>query len=344
MKIKLSALIATLLGLSLGACSSGSSSSGGGGGSNISIQTIATLSGINTSYSPTCMYRSQASLSWYLVKNDGSGTGVQYFESTNTVSPVSGLTTLTTNDTCLPNDWQLVWVNNIAPTTVNVYDMFSHSTLVFDLSNTGIAGSQIASSSFGYDSSANTLVANSNFSNNNFGLSQFIGLLPSNYISLAVDSLANVTNSVMYGFRTFAGASESTIGELLPASAPANPAQYVIYRTDNQTVQASINFVNSQGNPISAMTSAVDFITPTSLANNYVIQTGLVQPSLFICTVTSSVGNLVTATCSSPITSTLLASQYKIMRLLSYDGTHITFYGMNLANQTVGIFALSQNL
>lgn len=34
------------------------------------------------------MYHSMQNQSWYLVKADGSGTGVQYFESTGTVSNV----------------------------------------------------------------------------------------------------------------------------------------------------------------------------------------------------------------------------------------------------------------
>ncbi len=346
MKLKLSVIMSSLLALSLVACNGGGgggSDNGGGGDNSVTIKTLATLSSTNTPYSPTCMYKSQANLSWYLVKNDGSGTGVQYFESTGVVNNVSGLTAITTSDTCLSNDFQLTWVSNSNATTVNVYDMFSHTTTAFNLSNSGVAGSQVASSSFAYDSNANSVVANNNFSNNNFGLSQFVGTNPNSYTSLAVGALSNITNSVMYGFRTFAGGSESTVGQLLPASAPANPAQYVIYRTDTQATLATVNFVNSQGNPITAMTAAVDFITPSALANKYVIQTGLVQPSLYVCSVTSTVGNVVTATCGAPITSSVLANQYKIMRLLSYNGTSITFYGLNMLNQTIGIFTLTQN-
>lgn len=346
MKLKLSVITLSLLALSLVACNGGGgggSSSNGGGDNNVTIKTLATLSSTNTPYSPTCMYRSQADLSWYLVKNDGSGTGVQYFESTGTVNNVSGLTVLTTSDTCQANDFQLTWVNNSNATTVNIYDMFSHTTTAFNLSNAGVAGSQVASSSFAYDSNANSVVANNNFTNNNFGLSQFVGTSPTSYISLAVGAAGNVTNSVMYGFRSFAGGSESTVGQLLPASAPANPAQYIIYRTDTQDTIATINFVNSQGNPISAMTAAVDFIPAGSLSNKYVIQTGLVQPTLYVCSITSTVGNVGTATCGTPITSSLLANQYKIMRLLSYNGMSITFYGLNMLNQTIGIFTLTQN-
>lgn len=349
MKLKLSVIMSSLLAISLVACNGGGSGSGGGtdngggGDNNLTIRTLATLSSTNTPYSPTCMYRSQANLSWYLVKNDGSGTGVQYFESTGAVNNVSGLTVLNTSDTCLANDFQLTWVNNSNATTVNIYDMFSHTTTAFNLSNAGVAGSQVASSSFAYDSNANSVVANNNFTNNNFGLSQFVSTNPNAYTNLAVGALSNITNSVIYGFKTFAGGSESTVGQLLPASAPANPAQYVIYKTDTQSILATVNFVNSQGNPISAMAAAVDFITPSPLANKYVIQTGLVQPSLYICSVTGTVGNSITATCGAPITSSVLANKYKIMRLLSYNGTSITFYGLNMLNQTIGIFTLTQN-
>lgn len=348
MKFNLSILMSSLLALSLASCGSGgdggTSNNGGNSDNNVTIKTLATLSGINTPYSPTCMYRSQANLSWYLVKNDGSGTGVQYFESTGVVNNVSGLTVLTNNDTCQANDEQLTWVNNNNATTVHIYDMFSNTTKAFNLSNTGVAGSQIASSSFAYSQITNSIVANNNFTNNNFGLSQFIGTNPTSYTNLPVGNAGNITNSVMYGFRTFAGASESTVGQLLPASAPANPAQYIIYRTDTQTTLLTVNFVNSQGNQINSMTAAVDFITPRMIGGNkYVIQTGLVQPSLYVCSLTQATGNVATATCGNPITSSLLANQYKIMRLLSYNGTSITFYGLNMLNQTIGIFTLTQN-
>jgi hypothetical protein len=233
-------------------------------------------------------------------------------------------------------------VNSATANVLNVLDPFSDTTTSFNLGNAGLSGSQVSSTSFAYDHTDNYLIANSNFSNSNFGLSKILGTNPTTYSVLPVGSLSSSTNSVLYGFSSFGGGIASTIGQLLPASS-GTPASYVTYNANTSAVLLQVNFVDSTGAAISAMSATVDFLPISSQSNQFVIETGLVQPSLYICKIVNSASGLATASCGNPITSSILASQYKIMRLLSFDGTNIVFYGLNLTNQTVGIFSMSQS-
>lgn len=345
-----------VVGAAIVSCNSGSDGGSGGGGDDggYSVSTIATLSPLNTPYFPTCIYHSDHDGSIVLVKRDGSGSGVQYFPNNSTVSTISsGLPIITANDTCLANTDQLTWVDN--QDNIHVYQggitpSFDDINQTYNLSATGLSASQIQTSSFASSTGDfNLLFANRNYPETNFGISQFVGLNPTSYTEFPTGNFTGRTNSVIYGFASAANDNGDVFMQQFLPSSGATPATIVTaahYGGDSsESVLYSVNFVNSNNSAITNMAGAVDYlVTDINDKANYLIQTGLIQPNFYLCnTIVSTVNRVITMSCNDPMTTSLLSSNYKVMRLLSFNGNKIVFYGINLTNQTVGIFSLSKN-
>lgn len=356
--MKKSTVIKSILGASslliasgLTACNSGGSGGGGGGGdTGATVTTIATLSSTSVPYSPLCMYTSDHDDSFVFVKKDGSGSGAQYVPGSSTVTNISsGLPVISSTDTCLANVHQLTWVDS--QNNVHVYQGGTTQTAfdvnqVYNLSGTGLSSDEIKASSFGSSTSDfNLLFANRNYPAANFGISDFSGLNPTGYTAFPTGSLTGRTNTVVYGFTSATNDNGDVfVQQLLPTSGntPATLVTAAHNSDSTETIDYTVNFVNASNAAISDMSGAVDYLeTEINNKANYIIETGLVQPNFYVCnTIVSTQNTNITMSCGNPITSSSLTSQYRVLRLLSYDGSKIVFFGLNVQAQSYGIFSI----
>ena len=338
---KLNLLFATILAASLTACNSGGGGSSGGGdgtgggGSDLNLQSVATIRGLNGSFNPSCIY-SYGTLV-YLVKGDGSGTGLQLDTTTGQVTQTSGLSSinLSNGDQCLPNYQQLVWVNSGSPSVVNLFDPSQRQTVSVNLSQTGISGSDITKSGFSLAGSSTnpTIYANTNFLNNGtFGFSSFSGLNPTSYTQIDNSSYLNRDISrVLYGFMGNNGA----FVQLIPTDTTNNiPAGFLsVQNSSGVTFQHISTFTDSDSNPINAMSTAWDY---TSAGNGVIVTTGFLQPVLYKCTLATQYE----LHCDKTYTSTELTTKYRIMRILGGNANTLYFMGMDLSKSDIEIFSM----
>ena len=335
-KIKQILIVSTALGLA--ACGSGgggpSGDSGGGGGSNnLNIQSIATISSMfNPTYNPSCLYAYGNSV--ILINGDDSGSGYSLNLSSGQVSQVSGLSTvnLANGDQCLSNYQQLTWVNSSNPFTVNVFDPDKKQTRSVDLSQAGIATSDIYKTSFSL--AETVLFTNNNFLNNgSFGFSSFTLPNPSSYTQLDNSLYANRDISrVLYGFY---GAGSQFL-QLLPTDISSNkPAgiAYVQIASGLGPVQHLSTITDTNNQLINAMSTAWDFVPG---GKGVIITTGAVQPVLYNCPLVDAYAYQ----CNKTYTGRELTSRYRIMRLLGGNANYVYFMGMDLAKSDIEIFSI----
>lgn len=344
MRIKyLNYLFITALSSIIVACGSGGSSGNIGGGGNSTpssgISSLASIdSMLNTQYTASCIYKYGNEV--ILVKGDNSGTGIGIDVTTGNITKQTGLPqiNLANGDACLPNFYQLTWVNTKTPTTVNVFDPMIQNTNTIDLSQTGISGSNITSTSFDWDSTSNSLFANNTFLNDGYlGFSSFNLTSPiTTYQKLDNSGYYRQGTPVLYGF--WGLGSEFT--QMYPANTTTNsPALFVIGTVvgHGNPVQQQTNTITDGNNQIiPAMASAWDV---TNVGTNMLITTGAVQPILYKCTRSTSTQN--NFTCSKTYTDSSLLSKYRILRLLGGTGTTLYFVGINLAKNTIDIFSMA---
>ena len=336
--IKLNHLFTVILAATLTACGSGgggglSGGSGGGGGStSLNIQSVGTISPLNTTYSPSCIYEYGNIVS--IVNANGSGTGYNLNLSSGQVSQVTGLpqVNLANGDQCLSNYQQLTWINYGSPYVVNVFDPDKKQTVAVNLGQSGVSGSDIAKSSF---SLATTVIfANNNFLNNgSFGFSNFVVPNPTSYTQLDNSLYANqAISNVLYGFDGAGGQFVQLFPTDLNLNQPAGLA-YIQTGSGLAPVQHLSPITDSNNQPISAMSTAWDF---TSGGNGVILTTGSVQPVLFKCPLTG----LYAYQCNKSYTGAELTSKYRIMRLLGGNANYVYFMGMDLTKSDIEIFSM----
>jgi hypothetical protein len=325
-------ILAIISATYLTACggSGGSSGNGGGGGGSdlLNIKSIATLSGLNTTYSPSCIYLAGTN-NVYLVNGDGSGTGYNLNTSTGAIIQASGLPqiNIANGDRCLNNYQTFTWVNEANPYLVHIYNPNDNTTVTADLSQAGIIGSLVSNNvSFAYVSG--TLTANSNFSGNNqIQFSQFTLPNPSSYVVLNNSQYSGYISSVLYGFN----GDGNQWQQLAPANSGYNLPAAVIYEMPQKTYVTPI--VDSNNQAITAMSAVWDW---TGAGTGIVVTSGLIQPTLYYCPLT----NKPSYQCVKSYTSSDFAHKYKILRLLGGNATTIYFMGIDLTKSDVEIFSM----
>lgn len=338
--ITTSLLLITLLS-ACGSGGSGSNTNNGNTPNGLSIQSVASITSILTpSYNQACMY--SYGTNTYLVKTDGSGTGVSLNTSTGQLSQVNSLPPINSanGDTCLVNSGELTWYNQSNPLVVNVYDPFTSVTTSVDLSSTTLSVNDIPRTSFMLANSGSTLYASNNFANDgSVGVSKF-NLTTSpvrtyTQLSNSQYSTFNFATPVVFGFWGVQGSSL----QMYPTDNTNNLPAMILWmlvagggHPEQQTIQ-TITDTNMQ--PITAMSAAWDW---TPAAQGVVVTAGMVQPVIYRCPASNTIAN--NFTCDKTYTSSVLTTKYRIMRLLGGNSNKVYFMGMNLANSTVDIFSM----
>ncbi len=336
-------LLVTTLSSLIVACGTGGSSGNSGGGGNptpsSSINALTSIdSMLNTQYTANCIYKYGNEV--ILVNGDNSGTGAGIDITTDNITKQTGLPkiNIAIGDACLPNFYQLTWINTKTPTTLNVFDPMTQKTNIIDLSQTGLAGSSITATSFDWDSASNSVFANNTFLNNGyFGFSSF-NLTPP---IVAYQNLDNSTyyrqgTPVLYGFWGLG----SEFSQMYPANTITNsPALFVIDTVvgHGNPIQQQVNTITDINNQvIPAMATAWDI---TNVGTDMLITTGAVQPLFYRCSRSTSIQN--NFTCSKTYTDSSLLSKYRILRLLGGTSTTLYFVGINLTKNTIDIFSMA---
>lgn len=336
-QLKRNVILVSTLTVLLTACSgvgSDSFNDGGGGDNSLNIQSIATISSsLNSDYYSNCIYYSGYSIN--LVKIDGSGNGYALNTSNGRVTPVSRLPSinLANGDQCLTNYQSLTWVNSANPYIVNIYNAGANTTTAVDLSNAGLLGSEILSTSFVLSGSGSTLYANNNFLNNDtFGFTSFILPNPTTYTEITNSLYANRSNTnVLYGFT----GSGNQFMQLFRANTLLNqPAAIANIQISNGIMAQNLSTITDTNNQIiPAMMSIWDY---TPAGKGVVVTTGALQPVLYKCP-------LVAANqyqCDKSYTGTELTNRYRIMRLLGGNANQVYFLGIDLVKADIEIFSL----
>ncbi len=335
-------LLVTTLSSLIVACGVGSSSGNSGDSSNPAhssgINSLTSIdSMLNTKYTANCIYKYGNEV--ILVNGDGGGTGVGIDVTTGNITNQTGLPkiNITNGDACLPNFYQLTWLNTKTPTTFNVFDPMIQSTNTVDLSQTGITGSSITTTSFDWDSASNSLFANNTFLNNGyFGFSSFNLTTPiATYQNLDNSTYYRQGTHVLYGFWGLG----SEFSQMYPANTTTNsPALFVIDTVvgHGNPIQQQVNTITDSNNQIiPAMVAAWDI---TNVGTDMLITTGEVQPLFYRCSRSTSIQN--NFACSKTYTDSSLLSKYRILRLLGGTSTTLYFVGINLTKNTIDIFSM----
>lgn len=324
------------------ACGTGGSVGNSGGDNSTPSSGINSLASIdsmlNTQYINTCIYKYGNEV--ILVKGDNSGKGVGIDVTTGNITQQTGLPkiNIANGDACLANFYQLTWINTKTPTTLNVFDPMVQKTNITDLSQTGIAGSNIALSSFDWDSSSNSLFANNTFLNDGYvGFSLFNLTSPiTTYQNLDNSGYYRQGTPVLFGFWGLG----SEFSQMYHANTTSKlPALFVISTVvgHGNPIQQQVNTITDTNNQvIPAMATAWDI---TNVGTDMLITTGAVQPVLYRCTRSISIQN--NFTCSKTYTNSDLLSKYHILRLLGGTSNTLYFLGINLAKSTIDIFSMA---
>jgi hypothetical protein len=323
----------------LTACGSGSSSGGSNtndGGGSLNIQSLSSISSVlGTTYSPYCIY--QYGNLTTLVKSDGSGTGVGLNIVTGQITQLSGLPQLNASngDNCLINFGQLSWYNSNSTSIINIFDPNSNITQTVNLTQTGLSGSTITTTSFALDIGNNQLYANSTFLNDGYvGFSKFNLSVPiSAYTQFDNSNYHRTSNAVLFGFmglgNSFTQMYQADIMNNLPAIIVGTLVQ------GSNVQQQVLTITDSENNLISAMTSATDVIyTGTSI----IVNTGAVQPVLYNCKRSTTIDW--NYSCNKTYTDSLLTSKYRIVRLLGANANNLYFLGIDVSHATLNIFSM----
>jgi len=334
----------TILGVSISlltACSggvggTGSSSGGTGGGSSVlNIQSVATIDSVlNASYTPACSY--QYGGTTFLVKNDGSGSGVGLNLGTGQVNQLANLPKIssTNGDVCMVNFGQLTWYNKSNTSVINVFDPDTKTNKTIDLSHTVFSGSDISNTSFDLDVGHNVLYANRTFLDDGYvGFVSFdLTQNPiTSFVALDNSSYFRRANPVLFGFW---GVGSSYM-QMYPTS---NNLPAIIVSTQiasGYVAQNVLSITDTNNNPISAFATATDWV---NTSQGIAVITGGLQPVIYGCARSTSI--TMNFTCNNTYTDSELVSHYRIMKLLGSNAHQLYFMGMDLVKGNINIFSL----